>query len=285
MIVMLTLVAATATGAHAKRPWLQVTHRVVSFGGSCQPGYPNVVAGSSTILYIDSSERPRQPLVKGWPEGYELQAALDLKKGSPFVPQVGLIEQLKPEPFLSFDNLYNEQALERGASWLNLQGLNEKNFALHIPEDLAGHTLTVRAVYRKGDLTLISNPAGPFKIVPLCDQDDSARVLASKIYEAWEVLNHDRAMALADSMTGLGWSDANGWKYAMSAAERMNKYDRQLEYLDRLFADFGVTYIKAGTTVKRLAPGAPPEAKRREVYERVRADLIRVMREQGPQER
>jgi hypothetical protein len=279
------LIVSSAMAADSGRLILSYLF-VPEYGGSCDPGAFKVLAGSSATLELgNSADRPRERLKPGWPEGYVLEAALDLVKGQPFVVTPGLMERLRAIPYFTAIQRTNEEALRDGGP-VNVWDLNKKHFALHIPSDLAGHTLTIRALYRRGSVDLHSKPTKPIFIVAPCDQSDSARTLASKIYEAWEGEDHAGAIMLADSMLSLGWSDAAGWYDALSSATLLDQYDKAINYLDRLFQDYGVAHVWGGTSnplqVNRQAPRDPDEQR---LYERKRNDLLRAKAEQEQQQR
>jgi hypothetical protein len=101
-----------------ERPALAQSNKLVlqrfvpAYGGSCQSGYPNVLAGSMFTLHLrNTADRPLKRLSPGWPEGYTLEAALDLPSGQSFAPTPGLIDRLTLTPFYTFDNLYQERKL------------------------------------------------------------------------------------------------------------------------------------------------------------------------------
>jgi hypothetical protein len=251
-------------------------------GGSCDSSYSwtrtVLLAGSSfTVSVSNQHDRPREPLKPGWPQGYSLEAALDLPLplGYPstpmtnFVPQPGLMERLRPVPYHSFWNQLDNNALSQNDS-VNLMLLNDKHFALHIPPDLAGHALIYRACYSRDGNKFCSSPYTIYVIAP-CDQADSARILASKMYEASARLDYAQVVSLADSMLTLGWTNRSALGLAQSAAMRLGQFDKAVAYLDRMYADFGLTWYKFSWGPK---PKEPRSFEARQRYEDDRARLL-----------
>jgi hypothetical protein len=256
---------------------------VPAYGGSCQPGSPNVLAGSMFDLSLaNTADQPLEPLRVGWPQGYVLEASLDLTQNQPFIPIPGLIERFSPRPFFTFDNLLNERKLLLGDSGhVRRQGLNKRHFAMQVPADLVGHTVTIRAFYRRGDINVYSKPqsfTSAISIIAPCDRADTARIVASWLFVAWASNDSDRVIALADSMLACNLSDAVAWNYAYTTALRLTYYNKALAYLDRMFQDFGVVDVneKAGTAgVPRLNRDSPRDSLQQQLYERQRNGLLR----------
>jgi hypothetical protein len=262
---------------------LVLTQFVPAFGGSCQAGSPNVLAGSMFTLRLrNTADKSLRRLTPGWPGGYNLEAALDLPGGQPFAPTPGLIERLRPTPFFTLDNVYEERKLLSGDSaQVSWDRLNAKRFALQIPSDLAGHTVKIRASYRRGDVSIQTRPDHldqPISIVAPCDRADTARIVASWLFVAWASNDTDRVIALADLMLACNLSDAIAWNYAYTTALRLTHYNKALAYLDRMFQDFGVTSVdeQAGTgAVPRLNRDGTRETLQQQLYERQRNGLLR----------
>ena len=270
---------------------LVLSQFVPAFGGSCQAGSPNVLAGSIFTLHLrNTADTPLRRLSPGWPEGYTLEAALDLPSGQSFSPTPGLIDRLTPTSFFTFDNLYQERKLLLGDSvHVYKSNLNVKNFAVHIPSDLAGHTVTIRALYHHGDINLQTKPDWdePVSIIAPCDRADTARIVASRLFVAWASNDSDRVITLADSMLACDLSDAIAWNYARTTALRLGQYEKALAYLDRMYQDFGVTSLneEAGTSlVPRLNRNGPRDPLQRQLYEGQRSMLLQVIAREEQQE-
>jgi hypothetical protein len=226
----------------------------------------------------------REPLKEGWPEGYVLEAALDLPAGQLFMGTSGLMEQLLPTPFWNSSNRAAQNALLTGEGTVHLGDLNLKEFKLTIPEDLAGHSLTFRARYQGEGLSLVSKPLGPVTIISPCDQSDTARVVASQIYAAVKMLRYSQAVALADSMLAHGLTDAQGWTWAETAARGAARFDKAIMYLDRLYEDFGVISAVFPEEPVRLNRGGPRDPAEQAAYEQKRNNLLQAKTEQEQQQ-
>ena len=292
MLLPLALIALIIGAASAQGQKLVPNLFVPAWGGSCQAGFPNVLAGSMFTLHLrNTADRSLRRLAPGWPEGYTLEAALDLPGGQPFVSTPGLIERFRPTPFLTLDDLNEERKLLSGDSaHVNWDHLNAKRFALQFPSDLAGHTVKFRASYRRGDVNIQTRPDAldqPISIIAPCDRADTARIVASWLFVAWASNDTDRVIALADSMLAHDLSDAIAWNYAYTTALRMRYHYKALSYLERMFQDFGVTDVneKVGSdSVPRLNRDGPRDAVQQQHYERYRNGLLRqIAREEQQQ--
>jgi len=259
------------------------------YGSSCGSG---LVAGSILILELsNTADQPLESPWAGWPEGYVLEAALDLPPGEPFVPTPGLIERLSPESFFDLVNLDNIRRLVDGDTQsVRRRGLNAKHFAMQSFADLAGHTVTIRALFRRGKLKL-QDQLRPISIVAPCDRADTARIAASRIFFAWVSQDWERVIILADSMLAGDLSDPIAWYYALPTAERLapekkEYYSRALAYLDRMYQDFGVVSIDWEFGVPRWNRDGPRDPRKQEAYERQRDQLLRLIpkEDQKPQE-
>jgi hypothetical protein len=244
-----------------------------------------------TLHLRNTADTPLRRLSPGWPEGYALEAALDLPSGQTFAPTPGLIDRLTPTPFFTFDNLYQERKLLLGDSaHVYRSNLNVKNFAIHIPDDLAGHTVTIRALYRHGDMDLETRPPTQDQLISViapCDKADTARIVASRLFVAWASNDSDRVITLADSMLACDLSDAIAWNYARTTALRLGQYEKALAYLDRMYQDFGVASVEAeaGTdAVPRLNRNGPRDPQKQQVYERQRNELLQVIAREEQQQ-
>jgi hypothetical protein len=262
---------------------------VPAYGGSCKPG---VLAGSMFTLHLrNTADRLLRKLSPGWPEGYTLEAALDLQSGQPFAPTPGLIERFQPTPFFTLNNLHQESKLLSGDSaHVQKSDLNKKNFAIRIPSDLAGHTVTIHAFYHHGDVNLETKPypqEQPISIIAPCDRADTARIVASWVFAAWASNDTDRVIALADSMLACDLSDAIAWNYAYTTALRLELYEKALAYFERMYQDFGVTNVddKLGSaSVPKLNRDGPRDPVQQQRYERYRNGLLRqIAREEQQQ--
>jgi len=249
------------------------------WGGSCEPGFPKIIAGSHIFLRVSNgSDRSALPLISGWPDGYILETALDLSDDQPFIPTPGLIETMEPIRILSQLNLSADGDLRQNpATFWNFEDLNAKDFVLKIPASLAGHTVKFRAIYQKAELDLVSFASNAISIIAPCDRSDTARSIATQIYEAWELRNYRRAMAIADSMLAYDLSDAAGWAWAMSAANGAREYDKAISYLDRMYEDYGVTAVLLNSShPPRLNRLGSRTREAQEEYEMGRSRLLQM---------
>jgi hypothetical protein len=239
---LLLLVVLMIPGAlFAQGDRLKLIAYAAAYGGSCEPGYPNVVAGSTCFLGLEVvSSQPAPPWQTGWPEGFGLEAALDLPQDQPFVCTPGLFERLEPSPYRSgMGGCYQCEVLPP-----EYVILNRRFFALHIPPDFVGHTLTFHAVYQWEGLSLESMRDNPLSIIAPCDRNDSARIVGSRIFQAWDAEDYARAMKLADSMLVRGLSDAVGWQCAQMCAQKLQRTDKAKTYSDRMIRDFGNVRVR-----------------------------------------
>jgi hypothetical protein len=144
-----------------------------------------------------------------------------------------------------------------------------------MPTNLAGHSISLRANYHSRGFELTSKATYPLRIVAACDQNDSARILGSRIFIDWDSGNHDSAIARADSMLRIGWIDAPALIYAKSSAEYLDRYDKQLIFLDRLFEDYGVITVRPGTSnPPRLDRHGPRDPQQQRLYEETRDQIL-----------
>ncbi len=199
-IIGLALFCASDVSSAANKPRLLLSTHAPVHGGSCDPGTRKILVGTSLELSLaNTADLSLDSLKPGWPAGYALEAALDMPIGE-FQPVPGLIERLRPQPFWSLGNLHNQWALAQDPQQVRRRDLNSKCFVVHIPADLAGHTLTFRGRFQRGDTLLVSKPQKSYAIIAPCDQSDSARILASWVSEAMHASRLERALALTDSL-------------------------------------------------------------------------------------
>ena len=284
MLLLVTMISGVALSED--RP-MTIGGDAMLWGGSCEQGFLRILAGSRYFLTVDNRlDRPLHALVPGWPEGYALEAALDLASGQPFIATPGLMERLEPTRLLSDVNqLYQRRLAEHTDAIIDSRGLNLKEFVITIPWDLAGHTLTFRALYQRDMVRLESPSSRTIKIIPPCDRSDSARVVASRIYEAWLSMNCMLGVTIADSMLDCDLSDPAGWEWALSCASSCGQYDKAIIYLDRLYQDYG-------THGAGLDPANPPplnrdgtrDPQKQAYYERLRNTLLQSKAEQEQQQ-
>ncbi len=286
-LLILLLATIIVIPALAANPRLQLAAHVAEWGGSCQPGPFNILAGSRLFLRMtNTADQPAQPLVPGWPEGYILEAALDLPKKQPFIPSSGLIERLNPIRILSEANRGAEQTLFRNpVDFRDVVNLNAKYFVMTIPADLAGHTLSFQVHFEDQGLALTSKTLGPIRIIAPCDRYDTARIISLQIYEGWQVGDITRCTELADSMLAVGLSDALAWDLAEAMARGLEDYDKALLYLQRLYEDFGVLGLELGTADPPIFnPEGIRDPKMQTGYENRRNELLRLKSEKEQQQ-
>jgi len=228
---------------------LWIAGHALVWGGACDPGGRKILAGSRYFLTVwNRSDRSAQVLTREWPAGYFLEAALDLPQGNPFIPNKSLIEQLNPERFLSQVNRSAEKRfLLDPSTFAEHEWLNAKCFVLTVPPALAGHTLSFRVRFEDDGQNSISTATAPIYIIAPCDRNDTARIVASRIYEANTTGNYRRGVEIADSMLKCGLTDASGWDYAEAMARGLEMYDKALSYLQRIYEDFGVLGVGLNT--------------------------------------
>lgn len=236
---------------------------------SCEPHHTAYFAGSSYvigILYTPREVREARSLC--WPEGYLLEGALDIGDNACFVPTAGLIERLTPTVYWAQVPSNRPHARDDP---------DDLNFALHIPEDLAGHTIDFHLCYETSDsLSEIQSHRWKICIFSPNDEYDSARIVASQIFEAFDMSDYYRVAELADSMLARGLTDAYGWVWAMLAAEHTDRYDRALTYLERLWEDFGVSAVNLeGHDFGRPQRPTVPSQYRQQLFEQKRNALIK----------
>lgn len=248
----------------------------VAWGGSCESDYPNAIAGSLVYITIDNSaDQPATLRERGWPDGYYLEAEIDPPPNTPFRPTPGLIERFNPTPHLRDLTLIQQQRLlSNDSTGVDLVDLNLKFFSLLIPSDLIGHTVTFRARCTKSKVETVSASDWQIRVIAACDRMDSSRIVASYIYLAWQIQDYNRAVELADSMMYNDLSDVSAWKWAMSAADHLQRPDRHIFYLDHCYNDFGVTWVPGGATLP-LDRGGTRDPMKQESYERKRNELLR----------
>jgi hypothetical protein len=254
-------------------------------GGSCDPGDQNLLGGISLMLLVNHyADQPRKARSEGWPEGYSLEATLDLPPDSPFVATVGLIEQLSPVPYLSRMNrsvdkqLRGDSAAQYVRTREDLRELNSKHFVLHVPAELVGHWLSFRAQYRSQSIELRSNTLGPLRVIAPCNGDDAARICLSEIDAACDMGNDDGALAIADSMLANGLTNAAAWDLASRAAWRLGRHDKELIFFDKLYQDYGA--LSVDMSGKPLGPGSPGIE---QIYESRRASILQAIARQQQQ--
>lgn len=275
----LATVSITASTGH---PHFAISANPLGAGTSCEREPSKVIGGSLLFVeVINRADEPKEARRPGWPEGYALEAALDLPEGAPFVPSSSLLIRLSPSPYLQALTLAEQRRLQSGdVTNIDVGWLNVKSFVLRIPPALAGHTFTLRARCEKsGSPRYTTNVSGPFHIVLPCDRDDTARIVACEAHLAQEAGNSSRVLAIADSMLAVGLSDAAVWKCAIPIAGILGYYEKQLAYLDRMYEDFGRTWF-AGNGNLRHDRGGVPDPHDREVYEEWRARLVALINQQ-----
>jgi hypothetical protein len=271
----------------AKVPRLEIIDHTLAWGGSCEPGFHKLIAGSRLFAHVyNTADQSEQMLIPGWPEGYLLEAALDLPNGKTFIATPGLIERLEPTRYLSTANRASEKdLLEHRTPYVDYRHLNTKEFVLHIPQDAVAHTLTFRARYQLADINLESAPIGPILILAPCDRSDTARIVATRIYEARQMFDYRRAINIADSMLAVGLSDASGWELAIGAAVGCYEYEKAVAYLDRMYEDFGVLETPYPTHPPRLNPQGPRDPEIQAAYQEQRAMLLQEKTNNEKQQR
>jgi hypothetical protein len=281
----LIMVLSLPTLLPANPPRLQISGTPVAWGSSCDSGEV-VVAGSRFFLtVVNTADHSLHSLKPGWPNGYSFEAALDLSDAQPYLPTPGLIEHLTLVPYLC---QLNRSAEKRLTSHPNARQepteLNIKSFALTIPADLAGHTISLRAHYSNANADLTSKPLPSLHIVAPCDQSDTARIVSQWIYEAWDDGSYPRVIELADSMLASGLTDAPGWSIAVRVATGMKLFDKAIAYLQRMYEDFGVLNVELYTShPPRLNRGWIHGPGDRETFERARDKYLELKAENEQQ--
>jgi hypothetical protein len=284
LILGLLICAGVPVSQAADRPRLYLSVFVPIAGGSCVAGDRGLLAGSSLAVTVrNPADTIETEPGSGWPPCYELDAALDLGVGQSFIATPHLGAELSVVPYVSAENLAAEWARQNGDPHYKVIQLNSKHFILGIPRGLANHTLTFRASYHHGELKLVSQSVGPFQITAPCDSSDEACILACGVWEAWEQDDNSRVLTLADSLVAIGWSSATGFAFAMSSASRLDRYDKQLEYLDRLFQDYGVTRTLFGGHDLPLNRRGDRDPAEQQVYEFGRRVLLEAIARQDSQ--
>ncbi|MCX6600484.1 MAG: hypothetical protein NT025_02855 [bacterium] len=271
-VLVLLLIATSSAAAQT----LDIQLSALAWGGSCETGGGKVIAGSLFFIRLSNeADLPTHALVPGWPEGYVLEAALDLPSDKPFVATPGLIERFQPTRYLSTINIGCERdVLAHTGTARDLHGMNDKEFVLHVPDDLAGHSVSFRARYEGGGVSLTSS-TGSIRIIEPCDRNDTARIVATGIEAAHRAGHYARAVEIADSMLAVGLSDAMGWQWAKIAAQGTGEYDKAIRYLDRLWEDFGVIFTPSSSSdAPRLNRGGSRGDFEREAYEQTRNNLL-----------
>jgi hypothetical protein len=235
---------------------------------------------------FNPADKSTTSLSSEWPLGYELQAALDLQSGQAFVPTPGLIERLDATPYVSRVNIAEESVLKEIPDRVNLRSRNAKHFIIHVPDDLAGHTLTIVGVYRSAGKEIKSRVLQSILIVEPCDQQDYARIRGSKIFEAREIGNCRQAIELATSLLEDRISDPAGLNNAILCARDLKSYDEAIVFLDQLFNDYGVVSVDLSTArPPRFDPLEPREDWQNELYEVHRNGYLRLKAELEQQQR
>jgi hypothetical protein len=253
-------------------------------GGSCEPGQDKILAGSLiTVLFENRMDELAEPRKPGWPEGYSLEATLDLEYDKEFIPTPGLIERMNPQLYINGVNQANELMLDHLSDKVNLSSFNRKYFMVQIPRDLAGHSLSIRARYRVGaDIT--SRPTSPVEIIAPCNKIDEARIIGSRMYIMRQTEGCESTLALADSMLGAGLADAMALQIARQCASGAKKYEKSLEYLDRMYEDFGVVDVMLFTSEPPVyCRGEQPESWAQQAYENRRTELMILISNQKQQ--
>ncbi len=232
---------------------LDTALRTATWGGSCEPGWQNIIAGCNLVLTLyNDTDKSEQPLEPGWPEGYTVEAALDFRNGEVYIPTPGLIDRLEPTHYISMVNrTYESGMLHSPEQGIDHEAVNAKSFAMHIPPELIGHTLTFRGQYNHRGHDIVSATTRSIEVIAPCDEFDQAKIVSSWIYVASQSLDYDRAIQLADSMLESGLTDLEGWHFAKVAAQGSGRIDKYMNYLERMWEDFGRVDTNFGT-------GEPP---------------------------
>lgn len=280
--ILLILILLTASAmALAKNPRFGVSGHSVGWGGSCDPEHNKILAGSLVFVNVcNRADQPKEARSPGWPEGYVLEAALDLPSKTQFAATPGLIERLRPTPYLGSATRGELRRLRTGdlvnvdVGWLNV-----KSFTLRIPSDLVAHGVTLRARCDKGGTTRYSDILDPFQVIATCDRSDTARIVAGEVFLAYQTEDDARVLEIADSMLACGLTDAAAWKWAMGVAHGLNQLDKEMAYLDRMYEDFGVTWF-AGFADLQLNRNGVRNPREQELYRQVRTHIQQMINQQ-----
>jgi hypothetical protein len=167
------------------------------------------------------------------------------------------------------------------------------NFILTIPAEAAGHTISLSAVYNHPKFGKIEtrNSEAVSVIAPRTSTDyDLVRTTQLRMAELAQ--DNQRVIMLADSFINDGFTGLRGLVIARSSAQRAQRYDAALRYLDLCMATNGTFTIPRGNDFGLTPPFDNSENARREraavnqaEYQRVRTDYCAKIQEQQEQQR
>ena len=247
---ILTMVCLLLMSSHvltASDPMKLSRHALV-WGGSCEqvePFVPKILAGSDMIIIVyNSTDLSRESLeAEDWPKEYYLEVALDYNIGDIFVNSPELLDRISPFYFIGAGPRSEDAKLKSGKTDIYYLQRNAKHFRVHIPDDLVGHSIAFRAKFQHGVNALVSPiepTAPPIQIIPPCDEFDSARVIASRVYSYYKSDEFARSIEEADSMLANNLIDIGGWYYAYKSASAIGSYEKMAVYTQKMWGDYGM---------------------------------------------
>ncbi|MFZ5433221.1 MAG: hypothetical protein ACOZB3_05535 [Calditrichota bacterium] len=251
-------------------------------GSDCYPDQDVLLTGSQGQIVVrivydeDSTTSPWSP--SGPLEGLTLTAGLRSLKPDEkaaawqlepdnYPESPALIDRLHPEFYITHFQALAISHLGKNTD-NSLHKYPEYHYLITFPEDLAEQLLCVTGILDHplyGHLEA-SNCA---RIGAPCSKDDVNRVLGTYVGFAFESQNFQRAITLADSLLATGWHSWLGLKYASFAAFEIGRFDRELEYFDLLYVNYGRV---------SWGPSNPAHAERD--YKAMRATIIERIKQQ-----
>jgi len=196
-------------------------------------------AVSVGIRHGDDADSLYSGLHPTWPEGLRFEAGEFDSVTTRFVVVPKLIDRLGMEFYQSTTQVLT---LERLRSGKEAKGDNEVDFVAHVPADLQGRTIYVRAIADHPKWgTLLSKQVVRLSFIAPRDSTDVDLVRTSLIEFAQDAQKCQRAVEIADSLIALGYRDVRGLDDAQMCAQKIGQFDKSIAFLDLNFQANGRT--------------------------------------------
>jgi hypothetical protein len=255
----------------------------------CSQSVPNtILAGGTGLLDIHVDIRtpefepsPFRGLSRSWPTGLIIEAGYI--SGSDWMVIPGLATRLHLQRW-NWASALREDSLWKatGKEMSSLSTDTTWRFTFEVPEDLTGRQLFFKATYTHRALGILVNPVPELStisrnrltVVAPCSQVDRDRARGSAVFYSEKGGDYLRAVAIADSLIAIGWTDLAGLEAATQAAGFLRQPQKSLEYLELNYStNHRISFFSFS---QPLTPD-----KEAEKYQQKRQQLMHVIQERN----
>jgi hypothetical protein len=176
------------------------------------------------------------------PEWLKLEFSYDKGNSGEFTPSSVLYNILKPEYFLTQEQIEDNIRFSESQELPKRMGGGEVyTFTCDIPKALTGKHICVRAKESSipyDALYTFFNLACKEVFAP-CSIEDKNRALSSHVYADYRAGKDEAAIAMADSLIETGWISDIGFMIAELAAYRLKQPQKAEHYRDLMYESYG----------------------------------------------